>query len=250
MLVLHSKHMAKQRRAFESLHDGKPQFSHFLKDESVTGWMARYEVWTIDGSPKRLLIKDIFLEASEVRLQLLQSLRVDTGVSVPRWKVQFPVTVGSDLQRLTILRTVYWLEPLKGKSEGRLRSALLDLSLEPYSTAKWNELCYDRDQASRQNSIALYTYWIRFSEAGDYIFFMDRNNTAVFSLRPDENKGPMLTAFAGGQNFGDKDNEPLRQLDVQFHPQKPLVAYRTGRKVFLWVFKNCRKGAQMTLIAD
>jgi hypothetical protein len=204
--------------------------------------MARYEIWLLGHSPKRQFIKDIVLKASEVRLQLLQSLRTDTdwGYANQKWKVQFPITVSPDLQRLTVLRTVYWLDPVQGRSEGTMRSAILDLNLEFYSTTKWDALCYDNEHKKREQSIALYTYWIRFSKAGDSIFFMDRRNTAIFSLRGNGHEGPTLTSFSGDQDFGLQDNEPLRQLDVQFHPHKPLVAYRTGRKVFLWVFKNCK----------
>jgi hypothetical protein len=139
---------------------------------------------------------------------------------------------------------------MKGRSEGHMRSAVLDLNLESYSTEKWDALRYDNKQEKRKNNIALYTYWIRFSKAGNKIFFMDRRNTAIFSLRGKGQEGPTLTSFSGGQDFGFKDNEPLRQLDVQFHPHKPLVAYRTGRKVFLWAFKNCKKGAETTLNDD
>jgi hypothetical protein len=228
--------------------------------------MARYEIWSSAQSPKRLFVKDIFLDKDEVRLQLLQSLRKD--IYDRRWSVQFPISMGPDLQRFTILRTVYCLESLEERSEMILHSKVLDLSLDSYSTRSWNALLYTDSHWERLGKSALYTYWIRFSCTNDDVFFMDHRAVAVFTLSRSMHKEPSLISACVEQDFSCWDNtasrqtskcqernaeygndRPMRQLDVQFHPHKALVAFRTGRTVFLWAFKN-RKDNPFRLFAD
>lgn len=218
--------------------------------------MARYEIWSTTHPQKRLFIKDIFLDTNEVRLQILQSLRKD--IDDRRWTLQFPITIGPDLQRFTILRTVYCLEQTENRGEMMIHSKRLDLRLDSYSTRYWNPLSYTDSHWERLGKSALYTYWIRFGSTNE-IFFMDHKNVAVLSLPRGPREEPSLISCCGEQDFSFWDNatsrrspkpkgrsagcqndRPLRQLDVHFHPLRPLVAFRTGRTVFLWAFKNCK----------
>lgn len=241
--------------------------------------MARFEIWSHGRSSRRLSVQDIFLEKEEVRLHLLQSLHRRS-----KWTVQFPITISPDLRHLSILRTVYWLESEKRGSELVRHAATLDLNLNIYSSRMWAESFYNKTYRDDKSRSALYVYWIRFSKSGKEIFFMDRRNVAVFTMRPSAMGGPSLTAVCINahnytnefrdnvswatshslhaeddicdddeglswtmffehppeqQNSLSQNREPMQQLDVQFHPSKPLVAYRTGRYVFLWAYKDC-----------
>lgn len=254
------------------------RFFQLLRDNCTDGWIARYEIWSVGLSPKRLSFKDIPLDKVEVRLQLLPSFERKT-----QWNVQFPITISPDLRCLAVLRTVYWLEPKRGGGETMLHSARLDLNLNTYLARMWNARSYTGIQEQWEGDSAFYTYWIRFSASGNKMLFMDRRNVAVFTLLPSALGGPCLTAVcidAHNYNSGFNDLlthaasfdlhaqddvseededlswamfsehfeehktdffiniEPMQQLDVQFHPSKALVAYRTGRYVFLWTFES------------
>lgn len=202
--------------------------------------MARYEIWSFEQAPKRLLLKDITIAAAEVRLQLLQSLRI----SEHHWKVQFPISVGSDLRQFTVLRTVYWLEPSKGNGKGIMRSLVLNLSFGSYSTTRWQTSHYKDNHVDRVQSPDLYIYWIVISKSGKDILFKDQETVAVFSLQQDEQSGPVLKSFFTDQYCGWEEDGPLRQLDVHFHPSKPLVAYRAGQSVFLWAFERGKQAVR------
>ena len=237
--VVISVSLINHHRAFEK-RQGEREFAQLLEDKCVTSWIARYEIWSISQSPKRVFFHDVLLKDTEVRLQLLQSLRKDSNHSSD-WKVQFPVTVSPNLRRFTVLRTVYWLTPGKGKNEGQIRSKTLDLDFNSSSKMAWDQRSYDLDQMTRVGKPALYTYWIRFSTDNNRIFFIDQRNTAVYLLLEAEYEEPSLQSFCGDQDYGYRDNDPLWMIDAFFHPHKSVVAYRTGRRIFIWAFKDCKK---------
>jgi len=210
----------------------------------VSGWTARYEIWSIGDSPKRLLFHDVCLKDTEVQLQLLQSLRTDNK-NGSDWKVQFPIAIAPNLYQFTVLRTVYWLSHRRGKNEGQMRSSILNLDLDSVARGAWDPRFFNLDQAPRVGKCALYTYWIRFRTDGTQLFFIDRTHVAIYSLPERERGEPSMQSFCGDMNHGYQDNDPLRMIDALFHPHRPVVAYRTGRRIFLWAYKQRKQTLQL-----
>ncbi|PSN59982.1 hypothetical protein BS50DRAFT_681838 [Corynespora cassiicola Philippines] len=195
-------------KAYEE-HQKQQIPSALLKDECVCGWIARYEIWSIGESPKRLLFHEIRLQDNEVRLQLLQSLKT-YSINAPDWNIQFPLTIDPNLYQFGILRTVYRLSRKEGKPEGQVKSFTLDLNLDSEAERNWNPLSIYCSELNRVGThVPVYNYWIRFGADGSRLFFIDHH----------------------GFQF-------LEIIDVVFHPTKPIVAYQTGSMVFLWTYQN------------
>ena len=230
--------LADSSRAFEK-HQKQRQFAALLEDECLNGWIATYEIWNTGDHPKRLLSHDIHLQKDEVLLQLLQSLRTGYGNN-SIWKVQFPLSISPSLNQFTILRTIYWMSHDKGNNSCQIRSFILSPKLGSEAQGAWDSQFINRDPTLRVGRCAIYTYWFRFGSDDTRLFFIDRTHVAVYTIPEAGLKEPSVESLCGDLEHG---FHPLKMLEVIFYPNRPVVAYRTGRTVFLWAYKQCERSS-------
>src|SRR6266487_6490309 len=96
-----------------------------------TGWVARYEVWTIADNPVCSADICIPLAADEVHLQLQCSLwQEDPSYSLEAFKCQFPLAISANIRLIAILRTVYYFTPA-GNREARMEAVPLPPDFGP-----------------------------------------------------------------------------------------------------------------------
>jgi len=105
------------------------------------GWIAQYEVWSVDKDAKRLAITQVKLDPDEILLQFQQSCLAEMQTRGGKlvqdakilWKVQFPTAISPDVRTFAILRDIYILHPIKGdNSSASFERASLPLeSVDP-----------------------------------------------------------------------------------------------------------------------
>src|SRR5450756_1110217 len=80
------------------------QVSDKLLNEISSGWIATYEIWSIQGDLRRLCRAIIPLENVELLAQMQCTL--NQGFWNSSWKLQFPTTISANLHTFCVLRTI------------------------------------------------------------------------------------------------------------------------------------------------
>ncbi|KAF2177985.1 hypothetical protein K469DRAFT_754797 [Zopfia rhizophila CBS 207.26] len=102
-----------------------------------TGWVARYELWTVADDPVRMADGCIPLDPNEIHLQFQRSMwQDDPSFAAGHWKLQFPTAISPDTRLICIIRTVYFFTVTK-RNEARMHAVSLPLHLEPHLEAIW-----------------------------------------------------------------------------------------------------------------
>lgn len=219
------------------------------------GWVARYQVFSIEKDPKLIVDLQCTLDKSEVWTQIRQSLWKDgNGTVADSCRLQFPVNISDSLQRFSILRDIYTLQHSGGGRVVLHRSTIpLDFNVvirEAWSTDKGNdrpgmEASYGRpitlDSWIHRNC-RLYLYWIWLSANGRYALYLDKasskpSNLAIYDLGcADSTLDPVLVDFQSTQLYG--GNREFHCDAANFHPTRSLVMVTVVGSVYLWAYKH------------
>ncbi|KAI1125886.1 hypothetical protein F5Y10DRAFT_294264 [Nemania abortiva] len=91
-----------------------------LHQAPCEGWTARYEVWCINSdTPSKVRELRIPLDSAEVRAQVIGAMRKKRVISVGseytgkpafKWTLPFPAAIGSNLNLMVVLQTVYSMD--------------------------------------------------------------------------------------------------------------------------------------------
>ncbi|KAF2189292.1 hypothetical protein K469DRAFT_62625 [Zopfia rhizophila CBS 207.26] len=221
-------------RTFEemSIKSNKPKFSRVSTSQCASGWIAQYEVWSTKEPCRRLFVEDIPLKEDEIRLQMYQSMWNREGA----WTVQFPLSISASLHQFTILRTVYSMRKARSNLKASKESCILPLSLNTVLSSKWTSASYSTDNEDYVNQGARYSYWLKFSNDGQRLLFVDATNAAVYSLFNGSGLKPVVESLAEDLSY--RTNQPMWTVEASFHPDLPLVAWQVGRAVFGWAYKR------------
>ncbi|KAJ4295630.1 hypothetical protein N0V90_007643 [Kalmusia sp. IMI 367209] len=197
--------------------------------DSCSGWMACYEIWCLDESPRRIMC----------------AARVE-------WRLQFPVAISPCLNKFSILRTVYTLEITDMDKAPVLHEAKLPLDSHPMFQATWRidaprHLTNTVAAPSRSSeSLEIYKYWLAFDDSGSSLLFTDRVSekyvhVGYFRICSSGLRSGILEdgAFPGFLSA------PSTQISTginitrpAFHPSQCLIAFSSGPSVYLWAYKS------------
>ncbi|OCL09419.1 hypothetical protein AOQ84DRAFT_375857 [Glonium stellatum] len=237
--------------------------------ESCSGWIARYELWSISERAERTVDLHIPLNQYEIWLQICQSLHYghrmvdgpsETIRTISTWALHFPVAISSNAHHFTILRDLYSLVEGKDRLNARFESVRIDLEFQQPMAASW---CLNGRSTQFMRSWPLrtyqiYQYFFTFSQDGRYLFFMDNEilkpmNLALFELGTSRAlKLDLVMSLAAANRWVGR----LRNVSTTFHPTKPLLAFTHSNTVCLWAFKQvgsplsqcfCGRGTDQTI---
>lgn len=215
-----------------SIKSNKPKFSRVSTSQCASGWVARYEVWSTEEPCRRLFFLDIPLKEDEIRLHMYQSMWNKEGT----WTLQFPLSISASLHQFTVLRTVYSMRKAKSSPKASKEFCILSLSLNRVLSSRWTSASYSTNDEDYVNQGVRYSYWLKFSNDGQRLLFVDAANAAVYSLFNESGLNPVLESLAEGLSY--RSSQPMWTVEASFHPDLPLVAWQVGRAVFGWAYKR------------
>lgn len=226
--------------------------SHFEWSSTIStlltfcsGWIARYELWTISRPSRRVADLRIPLNEKEIQIQLRQSLwREHEAAEGPvrvTWRTQFPVSISPDVRRFAVLRSLYSLNLHIEKDAETLglSSVCLDLNISSALATIWNQ---DRHNMSSWlvRKRGPYGYCLTFSSDGRLVFFVDKQHSlpmhlAVFEL---DEIGELRVSLIGQLTWTMENlDQSFTKISAAFHPEKTLVAFSVSGSIFLWTYK-------------
>lgn len=225
--------------------------------ENLRGWVARYEIWSVDENPMRKFVTDLKLPESEVHLQMVQSIGLHkTKSNGFSFSLQFPTAISASLRHFAVLRTVYSLSQDNLGLQVNIESEAIPIEHDSHMSSAWKPSAYpdlsDNYFFFRRTP---YFYWTKLSADGRFITIIDRKHVALYSVH---GGGPLQVQLESSTRFERKraDEDP-GTIDVMFHPNAPLVAFTFSSSVYLWAFTNGErkldcielKHHQLTLLA-
>ena len=217
-------------------------------ETTCTGWVARYEVWNINGEPVRVGDVSINLVSKEIWLQVRESLRQEI---LNTWKMQFPLSIRADLRAFSVLRTIFLTESLCHKSSITLRQIELPLNHDDRLRTAWSNDRKGFEPVQPRNDVPatlqlvkhdVYAYDIILSPNGRYACFLDydfwTSFFSVFEVEKIPGAGARLvsTCKANLCILNGQYGKP------SFHPSEPLLCGPTLQGIFIW---DCLNGEQV-----
>lgn len=180
------------------------------------------------------------IDANEVVLQLTQSLMCSSSGAV----LQFPISLSSDGQVFTILRTVYRLRSTSEELD--VNSHVLDFNAshpfwQPRVPSKW--------KAHANN---LYLYWLYFDDQGQYLCCVEQflhddlivrafryNRTQIIDTAP---QFISQVSIPLGRGFVEHyPGRNRREFELAYHPfVGAIVVAGSNKSAFLWNFESSR----------
>ena len=217
------------------------------------GWVAKYEVLTLNQEVCRLLDLTLPLKREEVNLLLRQSFRGDAE----GWKSSFPLAISDDLRCVIILRTLYFFDLATASTPAKMQSALIELDFAETLRPKWREdaQAFDMEKTDIQAMpLALkylhttwYYYTFTFSPRGDFLAFSDyqhgsfgQQHLAIYQVH---RKGALSVKLINWTDFSvNKENSYCwlvsSVLGVAFHPTYDIVVFEREGTINLWNFQD------------
>lgn len=180
------------------------------------------------------------IDANEVLLQLTQSLMCSSSGAV----LQFPISLSSDGQAFSILRTVYRLR--NTSEELDVTSHILAFnSSHPF----WQPRVPSRWKAHANN---LYLYWVYFDDQGQYLCCVEQPLNSDLTVRAFEYN--RIQSIDTPPQFISRVSIPLergfvehypgrnrREFELAYHPfVGTIVVAGSNKSAFLWNFESSR----------
>jgi len=207
------------------------------------GWMARYQLWNIEGEPSQVVDIRIPLKFQEIWLQVCQSLRFEIGSG---WKLSFPLAISKSCLQFVVLRTAFLLKPASKTAEAKFQSVTLAMDGTDHLRNIWSDAreglkpfpcsrpSIPPELQRYRNS--WYTFSICFSPSGRYILFTDfefnmETHLIVWELVRGENLEVRQVASACHDI---QQNSPIRH--VALHPSEPLAIFCDRINLYRWTF--------------
>ena len=210
------------------------------------GWVAKYEVWTLNQEIRRLVDVTLPLKSEEVNLLLRQSFRGDGE----GWKSSFPLAISDDLRSVTILRTLYVFNLATASSPTKLQSAVIKLDFVESLRQKWREdtQAFDMERKDIQAlpltlkylHTTWYHYTFTFGPRGDFLAFSDyqrgnlfglQQHFAIYQICREDTLSVKLVKWTDSVF-----STPI--LRVAFHPTYDIVVFERGGTINLWYFQD------------
>ena len=244
-----------QRNFEQSATEGRG-FHELL--QHCSGWIAHFAVWTTEQPPQKIAVTDIDLDASEVELQMHQTMWLkvkpnDTWLKDERkagtgdWRMQFPMSISIECHKISILRTVYSMRLQRFTSTAHVGALQLPVSEDAYL---WSvQDLRDKHEAIHDDAFALLArcrrldlclYWIRISPQGDFLIRMEQelykpHVATIFELfktRTGRDVAKEIIRYQPEHYEGPEQLE--RRFLVAFHPAKQAIVYSIARQVYFW----------------
>lgn len=216
------------------------------------GWVAKYEVWTLNQEICRLVDVTLPLKREEVNLLLRQSFRGDGE----GWKSSFPLAISDDLRSVIVLRTLYFFDLATASTPAKMQSTVIELDFAGTLRPKWREdaQAFDMEQTDIQAMpLALkymhttwYYYTFTFSPCGDFLAFSDyqhnsfgQQHLAIYQVY---RKGALSVRLINWADFSVNKSLGLTivksVLHVVFHPTYDIVVFERKGTINLWNFQD------------
>ncbi|KFZ09338.1 hypothetical protein V501_05591 [Pseudogymnoascus sp. VKM F-4519 (FW-2642)] len=232
------------------------------KVEGLTceGWIARFEVWDVHSEAKDK-VNDIRIPLSAIEVKdhvgrsitLRKVLEGRTNRTTPtvfnRWSMPFPAAIGSHVNLLIILNTVYLLDLTLSEPvhEMSLPAPEADSNLSATNSQNGKAQKQPRSRPLRESLRLAQSHSFIVSNNSRYILRLDARSLVsttageptVYSVTAimvnQTEKICSVIAQVGGNNAGMNINS------CSFHPTLPLVLFFTrgfggGRSIMLWAF--------------
>jgi len=227
--------------------DLTPDSSHDLLQNVCSGWIARYEVWSVQSqaaADRRADIR-IPLDTAEIMLQMRQSFRQEY---MNGWKTSFPMVISDDTKSFIILRTLFVLTPANETEPASCKSVVIPMDFSESLDSKWTDQLrvfnpsergiQDLPPTLRLLHHDWYTYSMIFSPNRQYLFFSDDRRSfvsclAVFKITVEDD---LKVSLMGSGRFATEQHGGLSK--VIFHPTYDFIIFRNGTEVGLWHFKR------------
>ena len=244
---------AQQKKKYVSLG-----FLHKLS----SGWVARYEIWSVGAEAMCTIDHKFSLDNNEVWLQLKQTMcqKEATSWDSGGWGMQFPISISKNARMFTVLRTLYSLKPAASKSGLILESSVLNINIDGVESPHWsssNEGLVSDDALFKSSQLEaderfdrrdLYLYWFFFQRDSRSLLFVSqdlqtRSMAAIFEIQSSPElvtsvvnsgelkiKGSVLRHPSWCRNFN--------QVQVIYHPRSPLLGFSFAGRLYLWPYSN------------
>jgi hypothetical protein len=206
------------------------QLSAKLLNEISMGWVATYEIWSIQGGLRRLCRAILLrLENAELLTQMRRTLT--QGFWNSSWKLQFPTTISANLRTFCVLRTIYILHDYKSNSGPKTTSLVLPLDFRQGMVRGLPRPgAYALRQRTPMGRSQKQEYFVKICPLSRYICFRDFAWVAVYELSEVE-EHPRLSVLS-----------QIPDLIVQdvfcLHGNLPLLAFAEPSSIQLWDFKG------------
>lgn len=210
-------------------------------EQHSLGWVARLEIFDIDRSyDNATACFEMDIDANEVLLQLTQSLMCSSSGAV----LQFPISLSSDGQAFTVLRTVYRLR--KTPNELGVASHVLAFNA---SHPFWQPRISSRWKAHANN---LYLYWIYFDDQGQYLCLVEQflnHDLTVWAfgynrIQSIDTSPQFISQVSIPLERGFVEHYPgrnRREFELAYHPfVGAIVVAGCNKSAFLWNFESRR----------
>ena len=216
------------------------------------GWVAKYEVWTLNQELCRLVDVTLPLTRKEVNLLLRQSFRGDGE----GWKSSFPLAISDDLHSVIVLRTLYFFDLATGSTPAKMQSAFIELDFAETLRPKWQEdaQAFDMEKTDIQSMPLtlkyMHTMWyyynFTFGPRGDFLAFSDylhnsfgQQHLAIYKVyRKDVLSVKLINwaEFSVNKSLGSTIVKSV--LRVVFHPTYDIVVFERNGTINLWNFQE------------
>ncbi|KAL9121120.1 MAG: hypothetical protein Q9187_002326 [Circinaria calcarea] len=212
--------------------------SCFILKPVCSGWVVRYEIWTVEGEPCRLQDLYIPLDKSEVWMQVRQSTRQQISGS---WRMQFPITISNNVSLFAVLRTIFIVRRDEGEVSTELAYAyaVLPLGFHEKLQYNWsdNKMGFGPVKHMGQSALhqigthSIYEYSLKFALSGEYLIFRDAFIIAVFKVQTTHNR---FNVVLYRHIISKNDGFLLGVGKFAMHPYLPVVVFGTPYAVTLW----------------
>ncbi|KAK7190286.1 hypothetical protein PSPO01_04007 [Paraphaeosphaeria sporulosa] len=220
-----------------------------------SGWVARYQIFSIANDPELLFEMDCPLEQPKVWTQIRQSLwKEGDSNAAENFRLQCPVAICSSLRRFAVLGDVYSPQASPGSgSSYQLASIVPSFNevlrhnwsyMSPDSTQNTFHACYEAATLDSwvHRNCRLYLYWVWFSLDGKYLFYVDKapsqpSSLAIWDLGQDDSS-PTLQLINSGSLTLYRGMKEVYCDAGTFHPTQNLLLFSLVGSVYLWPFDH------------
>jgi len=209
------------------------------------GWLAKYEIFTVNDKASRTVDLGIHLDPTEVWLQLQQSFHK----SSLSWKTSFSLAINEDILSFIVLRTLIVIQPSKNQHGTSYRSFTIPMDFATHLVENWT-IHADAAKPYPINGFPYYTYSFTFSSNGRYICFSDCHMRcyayiALLVVFQIQNSIELRADIVGANQCKVEHQEAIGS--VTFHPRCDALAIYNDGQVYLWSFRSRKLPISLTL---
>ncbi|KAK3378715.1 hypothetical protein B0T24DRAFT_138215 [Lasiosphaeria ovina] len=202
------------------------------------GWVARCQIWSIEGSPVQAADIRILCNPDEIWLVVCQSLYYNTNLG---WKISFPLAICKSCLQFVVLRTVFVLKPATATTSHEIQSFVLGLDATPDLRHIWSDaraplqpFPWSAHLLSPGLRASCYAYGLTFSPNGHFLAFADsefnmETHLLVWEREPGDALRYRPVALA-------RHNFRQNELHLVFHGTEPLIILCDSSRLYRWNF--------------